>query len=92
MFSLDSSLGVETRVNDDPIMGEKACAFVVTKDKETLTFEEMIAFLKEMKVAKYKLPERLEIRESLPLRDEQKVAKNGLIEEIKGMLEAEGKI
>ena len=76
----------------DPIMGEKSCAFVVTKDKEKLTFEEMAAFLQEMKVAKYKLPERLEIRESLPLRDEQKVAKSRLIEEIESILKAEGKI
>jgi len=73
-------------------MGEKACAFVVTKDNEGLTFDDMIAFLMEKKIAKYKLPERLELRESLPLRDEQKVAKNILIEEIKGILAAEGKL
>jgi len=76
----------------DPIMGEKACAFVVTKDQEKLTFNEMTAFLAEKKIAKYKLPERLEIRESLPLRDEQKVAKNILLEEIRRILKAEGKI
>lgn len=76
----------------DPIMGEKACAFVVTKDKEELTFEDMIDFLVEKKIAKYKLPERLEIRESLPLRDEQKVAKSSLIEEMKRILKEEGKI
>jgi non-ribosomal peptide synthetase component E (peptide arylation enzyme) len=75
----------------DPIMGEKACAFVTTKDNEAFTFDEMIAFLMEKKIAKFKLPERLEIRESLPLRDEQKVAKKILIEEIKSMLVAEGK-
>lgn len=75
----------------DPIMGEKACAFVATKDNEELTFDDMIAFLMEKKIAKHKLPERLEVRESLPLRDEQKVAKNILIEEIKGILAAEGK-
>jgi non-ribosomal peptide synthetase component E (peptide arylation enzyme) len=76
----------------DLIMGEKACAFVVTKDKEEMTFDDMTAFLVEKKIATYKLPERLEIRESLPLRDEQKVAKNILAEEIKRMLTAEGKI
>ena len=76
----------------DPIMGEKACAFVVTKKKETLTFDEMTAFLLEKKIAKYKLPERLEICESLPLRDEQKVAKNRLVEELKNILKTEGKI
>ena len=76
----------------DPIMGEKACAFVVTKEKEVLSFDDMITFLMEKKIAKYKLPERLEIRESLPLRDEQKVAKSRLIEEIESILKAEGKI
>jgi non-ribosomal peptide synthetase component E (peptide arylation enzyme) len=76
----------------DPIMGEKAGAFVATKDSEELIFDDMIAFLTEKKIAKYKLPERLEIRESLPLRDEQKVAKRSLIEEIKSILKAEGKI
>jgi non-ribosomal peptide synthetase component E (peptide arylation enzyme) len=76
----------------DLIMGEKACAFVVTKDKEEFTFDDMTAFLIEKKIATYKLPERLEIREDLPLRDEQKVAKKILAEEIKGILAAEGKI
>jgi non-ribosomal peptide synthetase component E (peptide arylation enzyme) len=76
----------------DPIMGEKACAFVATKDNVAFTFDDMIAFLTEKKIAKYKLPERLEIRESLPLRDEQKVAKGSLIEEIKSILKTEGKV
>lgn len=76
----------------DPVMGEKACAFVVTKDNEELAFDEMTAFLMEKKIAKYKLPERLEIRNSLPLRGEQKVAKKILTEEIERILKAEGKI
>lgn len=76
----------------DPVMGEKACAFVVTKDNEELAFDEMTAFLMEKKIAKYKLPERLEIRNSLPLRGEQKVAKKILIEEIERILKTEGKI
>lgn len=76
----------------DLIMGEKACAFVVTKNGEKFTFEEMAAFLMGNKIAKHKIPERLEVRENLPLRDEQKVAKNILIEEIKSLLKAEGRI
>lgn len=75
-----------------PVMGEKACAFVVTKDDEDFTFDEMTAFLMDKKIAKYKLPERLEIRKNLPLRDEQKVAKKTLVEEIKSIMKAEGKI
>ncbi len=51
----------------DPIMGEKACAYVVPKRGEKLTFEEMTSFLKEKRLAPYKLPERLEIIETMPL-------------------------
>ena len=64
----------------DPVMGEKACAFVATKDHQPFTFEETVGFLREKKIAKYKLSERLEVRDSLPLCDEQKVAKNLLAE------------
>jgi len=76
----------------DPIMGEKACAFVVTNDGEPFTFNEMKAFLLEKQIAKYKLPERLEVRASIPLRDEQKVAKSLLVEELERMLKREGAI
>jgi 2,3-dihydroxybenzoate-AMP ligase len=73
----------------DPVMGEKACAFVVPKDGENFTFEEMTEFLLNHKIAKYKLPERLEIRKSLPLRGEHKVLKKELINEIKEILKKE---
>ena len=48
-------------------MGEKACACVVNKTEDTLGFEEMISFLLEKGIAKFKLPERLEAFDSLPL-------------------------
>jgi acyl-CoA synthetase (AMP-forming)/AMP-acid ligase II len=52
----------------DTRLGEKACAFVVPKRKEDpLTFNEMLPFLMERKLAKYKLPERLEIIDELPM-------------------------
>jgi len=50
----------------DKEMGERACAYVVLKPGETFTKEEMIEFLKSKKLAAYKLPERLEIVDSLP--------------------------
>ncbi len=50
----------------DREMGERACAFVVPKTGQTLTFEEMKAFLKEKKISAYKLPERLELVSALP--------------------------
>ena len=50
----------------DPIMGEKACACIVPKADQVFSFDEMISFLKEKRMASYKLPEKLLIFESLP--------------------------
>jgi 2,3-dihydroxybenzoate-AMP ligase len=50
----------------DREMGERACAYVVLKAGQTLTFEEMKTFLKEKKISAYKLPERLELVPALP--------------------------
>ncbi len=75
----------------DPIMGERACAYVIPKPGQDFTFEEMISFLKGENFAPYKLPERLEIVDSLPMVGEQKVDKKVLQEDITQKLKAEGK-
>ena len=75
----------------DPIMGERACAYVIPKPGQDFTFEEMISFLKGKSIASYKLPERLEIVDSLPMVGEQKVDKKVLQEDITQKLKAEGK-
>jgi len=63
----------------DKEMGERACAYVVLKPGETFTKEEMVEFLKSKKLAAYKLPERLEIVDSLPIvGDSGKVDKKAL--------------
>jgi non-ribosomal peptide synthetase component E (peptide arylation enzyme) len=51
----------------DPIMGEKACACVVPKPGESIAFEEIISFLKGKDLAPFKLPEKLEILDKLPV-------------------------
>ncbi len=76
----------------DPIMGEKACSYVVPHEGKEFTFDEMTSFLKSKKIASYKIPERLEIRSELPMRDAQKVAKASLREDVTQKLKAEGKI
>jgi non-ribosomal peptide synthetase component E (peptide arylation enzyme) len=76
----------------DPIMGEKACAYVALNPGEQLTFEEMTFFLKEKKIAQYKLPERLEVLNELPLRGHQKVAKRELQKDLIRKLQTEGKL
>ena len=74
----------------DKEFGERACAYVVCKPGETLTFEEMVSFLLEKKIAKYKLPERLEIMDQLPtVGDSGKVNKNTLKEMVAEKLKQE---
>ncbi len=49
----------------DPYRGETVKAFVVPRDGETLTAEEVIAYCKE-KLAAYKVPKQIEFVEDLP--------------------------
>lgn len=62
----------------DEILGEKACAVVVPRPGEVPTLEEIIAYLRELGIATFKLPERLEIVESLPRNPVGKVLKRDL--------------
>ncbi len=50
----------------DKVFGEKACAFVVLKPAAYLSFAEMKAFLLGRRIAKFKLPERLELVDDFP--------------------------
>jgi non-ribosomal peptide synthetase component E (peptide arylation enzyme) len=76
----------------DPVMGERACAFVALKPGGELSFEQMVSFLREQKIAPYKLPERLEVVEKLPMIGAQKVDKRALSDDIMRKLKAEGKV
>ncbi len=53
----------------DTVLGEKVAAVVVCRAGASLTLDELVAFLKERKIASFKLPERLEVREVLPPRN-----------------------
>jgi len=77
----------------DPIMGEKACAFVTVKLGEQFTFDEMVEHLKSKKIAMFKVPERLEVVESLPIVGESgKIDKKAMVKMVTDKLRAEGKI
>jgi non-ribosomal peptide synthetase component E (peptide arylation enzyme) len=52
----------------------------------------MTSFLKRKKIAPYKLPERLEVLEELPLRGYQKIAKIELQKDLMKKLHTEGKL
>lgn len=70
----------------DPVMGERSCAFVIPKPGCSLTLEQLNGFLLEKKIAKFKLPERLEIVESFPVTGMGKVSKKALREQIAAKL------
>jgi 2,3-dihydroxybenzoate-AMP ligase len=73
----------------DDVFGEKACAFVIPKPGENLTFDELITFLRAQKIASFKLPERLELRTEFPLSPAGKILKRTLREEITAQLATE---
>ena len=51
----------------DPILGERMCACVALEPTKSLTLEELAGFLLQRGIAKFKLPERLEVLQDLPL-------------------------
>jgi cyclohexanecarboxylate-CoA ligase len=65
----------------DPVMGEKVCAFVIARPGGTPTLESLRAHLVARGLARFKLPERLEVRETLPRTASGKVRKTRLREE-----------
>ena len=66
----------------DPELGERMCACVLLRDGAAINFDELKTFLLSKEIAKYKLPERLEILPELPLSNVGKVSKAKLVEMI----------
>lgn len=64
----------------DSRMGERACAFVVTKPGKTFTFEDMTAYFNEARLTNQYRPERLEIVDDLPRTATGKIQKYQLRE------------
>src|SRR6185295_668902 len=64
----------------DPNLGEKMCACVVLKNHSRLELKELVEFLKDKEIAKFKLPERLEVFADFPVSTFGKVSKKTLSE------------
>ncbi|MHC1559944.1 (2,3-dihydroxybenzoyl)adenylate synthase [Actinomycetospora sp. C-140] len=73
----------------DPRLGERGCAYVVT-DGAPVTLEDLRAHLTALDVAKFKWPERVELREALPRTKVGKLDKKAMAAEITGKLATEG--
>jgi cyclohexanecarboxylate-CoA ligase len=70
----------------DPVMAERACAFVVPEPGPAPTLDELARFLRGKELARQKFPERLEIVPELPKTQSGKVQKFRLREQINDKL------
>jgi 2,3-dihydroxybenzoate-AMP ligase len=66
----------------DPVLGERMCACVIAQDGHTLTLEDLVRHLLGLGIAKFKLPERLELMHEFPLSPFGKVSKRALMESL----------
>ena len=67
----------------DEVYGERACAFVIPKADQTIGFRELTDFLLQQEIAKFKLPERLEIVDQFPVSPAGKILRR----EMRGLIE-----
>jgi non-ribosomal peptide synthetase component E (peptide arylation enzyme) len=84
ILSHPSVLNVACVPYPDPVLGERMCACLVLKADAALDLGQLVAFLVRFGIAKFKLPERIEVLESLPLSDFGKVSKKALTAQLAG--------
>ena len=70
----------------DPVLVERACAFVVPEAGAELTLDAIVAYLDGQGIAKQKYPERLELVDGLPVTASGKVQKYLLRDNIRAIL------
>jgi len=75
----------------DPTLGEKMCACVVLKRGAALDLPDLVAFLNTREIARFKLPERLEVLPDFPVSTFGKVSKKALGEWIAARLADEAR-
>ena len=73
----------------DRVMGEKNCACVVLQEGAELELPELVSFLIDQEIAKFKLPERLECYSEFPLSNFGKVSKKDLVIDVAARIERE---
>ncbi|TVQ48934.1 MAG: (2,3-dihydroxybenzoyl)adenylate synthase [Gammaproteobacteria bacterium] len=88
---LDSLLAAHPKLTEaatvgypDDTLGERVCVFAVPKAGETVTLEDITGFLAAQGLAKFKLPERLEITDVLPRNALGKVVRGELRAQLDG--------
>jgi len=72
----------------DPVLGERACAFVIQREGPALQLAEIVAFLRGEDLATWQLPERLELLDEFPQSAGGKIQKGALTELVARKLRA----
>ena len=75
----------------DPVLGERTCAFVIPAPGAVPTLDSLCAYLTTQGLAKFKMPERLEVVAEFPLSPFGKVSKKDLTDRIAQIVKAENK-
>lgn len=73
----------------DPDLGERMCACVIARAGARLSLEELVSYLATKEIARFKLPERLELMDDFPLSTFGKVSKKSLVEMVSQKLARE---
>ena len=68
----------------DPVLGERACVFVTLVEGATMTLDDVLGYLEQCGVAKFKWPERLEIVAAMPMTPTRKIIKAELAGRLSG--------
>ena len=68
----------------DDTLGERICAVVVLRVGETLDLAQLVAHLESLQIARYMLPERLELMTALPRNLSGKPLKRELVAQFRG--------
>jgi 2,3-dihydroxybenzoate-AMP ligase len=69
----------------DPVFGEKACACVIPRPDHQISLKDLNDFLIEQRIAKFKLPERMEVVREFPMSPAGKVLRRKLKEYVEGL-------
>ena len=70
----------------DARLGERMCAFLILHPGRGIALDELVQFLEAREIARFKLPERIEIVDSFPVSAFGKVSKKTLVETISAKL------
>jgi cyclohexanecarboxylate-CoA ligase len=66
----------------DPVLGERACCFIVPKPGASVELGDLRAWLASHDVAKFKWPERMELIDEMPMTPTRKIKKSELAKRV----------